>query len=111
MIDRLTSDPFVAPQSSLTVTVTGETREHAHIRCAGEIDQFTAPRLADALAAAVPGRRLVEVDLSDVTFMDSSGINTLVQHRRPGCDLIVVDVPPRIRRVLEMTGVDQLFCR
>ncbi len=66
--------------------------------------------LAAALAAAVPGRRRVEVDLAGVTFMDSSGINTLVQHRKPGCDLVLVEVPARVRRVLEITALDHLFC-
>ncbi|GGQ68464.1 STAS domain-containing protein [Couchioplanes azureus] len=111
MIDRLTSDPLVALQTPLTVTTTVETGEYARLRCAGEIDQSSAPAFAAALDAAVPGRRLVEVDLSAVTFMDSSGINTLVRHRRDGCELVVVEVPPNIRRVLEITALDQIFCR
>ncbi|OJF12211.1 hypothetical protein BG844_21900 [Couchioplanes caeruleus subsp. caeruleus] len=95
----------------MTVTTTAETSERARLRCAGEIDQSSAPRFAAALDATMPGRRRVEVDLSGVTFMDSSGVNALVQHHREGCELVVVDVPPNIRRVLEITGLDGIFCR
>ena len=102
---------LVAPETLLTVLTATETDDYALLCCAGEIDQATAPLFADALADAVPGRHRVEVDLAGVTFMDSSGINALVQHRRPGCDLVVTHVPPHIRRVLDITGLTPLLCR
>ncbi|MFI7603396.1 STAS domain-containing protein [Actinoplanes sp. NPDC049681] len=110
MTERLTGEPLVVPETELSVATVGETADYLRLRCAGEIDQSTAGLFADALAAAVPGRRRVEVDLGAVTFMDSSGINALVQHRDPGCELVLVEVPPRIRRVLEITALDRIFC-
>ncbi|MFI5494548.1 STAS domain-containing protein [Actinoplanes sp. NPDC051859] len=111
MTDRRTGDPLVASQTPLTVTTARETDDYVRLRCVGEIDQSSVPCFAAALDAALPGRRLVEVDLSQVTFMDSSGINTLVKHRVEGCELVVVDVPRHIRRILEITGLHQIFCR
>ena len=110
MTDSITSR-LVAPEDQLTVTTARATCDYACLRCEGEIDQATAPAFADALADAVPGRRRVEVDVSKVSFMDSSGINALVQHLTPGCELLVTNVPPHIRRVLDITGLTAIFCR
>ncbi|MFB7938856.1 STAS domain-containing protein [Streptomyces sp. NPDC127049] len=47
------------------------------VRLAGEIDHVTGGTLRDALR--VPGRRpRIVADLSQVSFMDSSGINVLI---------------------------------
>ncbi|MGA5301033.1 STAS domain-containing protein [Nucisporomicrobium flavum] len=110
MADRLTREPLTVPEQLLTVGLVQATDDYACLCCAGEIDQATAPVFADALADAVPGRSRVEVDLTKVTFLDSSGINALVQHRRPSCALVVVNVPPHIRRVFDITGLSEIFC-
>ncbi|MEV8509833.1 STAS domain-containing protein [Actinoplanes sp. NPDC051475] len=110
MPERLTGEPLVVPETELSVATVEQTADYLRLRCVGEIDQSTAGLFAEALAAAVPGRRRVEVDLSKVTFMDSSGINALVQQRTPECELVLIKVPPRIRRVLEITALDHIFC-
>ncbi|UQU64381.1 STAS domain-containing protein [Couchioplanes caeruleus] len=110
MADRLTHEPLTTPEHLLTVTTAGVTDDYARLRCVGEIDQATAPLFAAALAEAVPGRHRVEADLAEVSFMDSSGINALVQHRVPGCDLVVTNVPPHIRRVFDITGLTPILC-
>ena len=49
----------------------------------GEIDAMTAPRLGSRLfGLADEGKRGVVVDLSDVTFMDSTGIGVLLNALR-----------------------------
>jgi anti-sigma B factor antagonist len=52
------------------------------IEAAGEIDMATASRLTEAVEAATDPCRRVVVDLSAVTFLDSSGLNALVVCRR-----------------------------
>jgi anti-sigma B factor antagonist len=50
----------------------------------GEVDSTTAPGLRDCLLDALsrPGSAPVEVDLSQVTFLDSAGLSALaVAHR------------------------------
>ena len=52
------------------------------------------------------------VDLSGVTFMDSTGINALVaaHHRMPqDGELRVVGLRSNVQRVFEITGLDVLF--
>ena len=60
-------------------------------------------------ALAAPGVERVLVDLSQVTFLDSTGINTLVQgHQRAGdqnVNLQVVNPSKMALRVLNLTGV------
>lgn len=77
----------------------------------GEVDVFTAPDLdteLDALIAA-GGARLV-VDLSDVAFLDSTGLGVLVKAlkhaREAGGWLHLVVTSDRIRKIFEITGLD-----
>ena len=76
----------------------------------GEIDAATAPRLASRLfGLADEGKRGVVVDLSEVTFMDSTGIGVLlnaVSHfeaRHAG--LVLVCDSDLVLRPFQLTGV------
>ncbi len=66
--------------------------------------------MEEALDAALP-RKLV-LDLSGVTFMDSSGIAVILRARQKmqllDGGLLVRGVPPQARRVLEAAGVNRL---
>lgn len=74
----------------------------------GEIDMATAPDLARAIESGVDDADRVVVDLSRVTFLDSSALNALVHSQR---NLAQNDVAFRIvspadravRNVLEIT--------
>jgi anti-anti-sigma factor len=78
---------------------------------AGEVDMVGVPSLVEAIRTAItrPGAALVEIDLTDVTFLDSAGIAALVQGRGvadgAGVRLRVVAADGMVRRVLEVTGV------
>jgi anti-sigma B factor antagonist len=80
------------------------------IRVGGELDLATVPALADELDAAVngPASRVV-VDMSDLEFIDSTGIAVLVRAMgREGGSSRLRFVPsraPGVIRTLEMTGV------
>ena len=83
----------------------------------GEIDVATAGMLRSALEEALEsGRRDIWVDLSEVTFMDSSGLKMLAQadHDVAGHNgrLTVICPTGPVRRTLELTGlVDELGVR
>lgn len=84
------------------------------LTAAGEIDTLTVPRLADALDRLVTGDDPVLVaDLSEVSFLASSGLAALIQaaHRAAdsGRTLRLVVANRAVRRPLEITGTDQLF--
>ena len=83
------------------------------VSVAGEVDLSTSPPLREALEQAVAQGPNVVVDLSGVTFLDSTGLGDLVRARESalslGGHLQLVLTQPRIRRVLEITGLDAVF--
>jgi anti-anti-sigma factor len=84
------------------------------IAASGEIDMATAGLLAGSVEDAIGrGAADVWVDLSQVRFMDSSGVHVLVDARARAADLNrrlrVICPPGEPRRVLELTGVSALF--
>jgi anti-sigma B factor antagonist len=80
----------------------------------GEIEFATAPKLRATLVdlAQADGAAVV-LDLRDVSFLDSAGISLLIQAKKRlanGGGTLALRAPrPNVRRVLEMSGVDELF--
>jgi anti-sigma B factor antagonist len=83
----------------------------ATVAAAGDLDLAAAPTVDAAIEAAVrtAGTDAVIVDLSDVSFLDSSGISALLRGRRlaDGAHLgyRVVGAQGLVLTVLELTGV------
>lgn len=82
---------------------------------AGEIDIAAAPPLRAAAIDALEqssGDELI-LDLSRVTFMDSSGIGALVAIRNAASAkdqaVRIVDPSPAVRRMLELTALTAVF--
>ncbi len=76
----------------------------------GEIDALTAPALGRRILSLVEeGRKRLVVDLSEVPFMDSTGLGVLVnglrQLGRRNGKLVVVCPTERIKRPFEITGL------
>jgi anti-sigma B factor antagonist len=79
----------------------------------GELDLATAPELEDQVLEAVrSGGATVVLDLRELTFMDSTGVRTIVAAHQiaeeTGHELRVVR-PPRdsaVSRVIEISGID-----
>jgi anti-sigma B factor antagonist len=80
----------------------------------GEIDLFTAPefkqRISDAIDA---GRRLVVVDLSGATFIDSSSLGVLISsHKRlrmHGGRLVIATDVRAVLNTFAITGLDSVL--
>jgi anti-sigma B factor antagonist/stage II sporulation protein AA (anti-sigma F factor antagonist) len=69
----------------------------------GELDISTVPAL-EAWLAQLDGE-LTEVDLSGVTFFDSSALRTFLVARRDNARLRVINPSERVVKVLEITGM------
>lgn len=84
--------------------------DRAIVGVRGDIDIATAPDLRRRILAVLvlPLRGLV-LDLSYVSFMDSSGVGVLVEAhnaaRELNTEFRLTSVPRHVRRVLEVTGV------
>jgi anti-sigma B factor antagonist len=91
----------------------GSSASEIVVRVTGEIDMAAVPVVSAALEPhlerAVPGTKL-SVDLSGVTFMSLHGVNLLLEAadsaRSRGAALRVVGCPPRLMRLLVLTGMD-----
>lgn len=87
---------------------------------AGEVDLHTAPRLRAVLddvtdSAGSPGHTQADVvvDLTQVGFIDSTGLGELVgAHKalvRRSATLHLAVTSERIRRLLSLTGLDEML--
>jgi anti-sigma B factor antagonist len=79
------------------------------LRLAGELDLYTAPRLRDHLPAVLADDGDVAVDLSSLSFIDSTGLGDITRiHRQLEAQdrrLILRSPTPVVLRVLEITGL------
>lgn len=80
----------------------------------GRIDATVAPDIEQELLGLISSgsRRLVTV-LSDVTFISSAGLRSLVaalkQAKREKGDLRLADMGDRVKEVFEITGLSTVF--
>jgi anti-sigma B factor antagonist len=84
------------------------------VNAAGEIDLYTAPRFAEALEAAAEAAPSVVVDLTEVTFMDSTGLRCLLRARARaaeggGAISLTVATGSPVARLLDIAGVTEMF--
>jgi anti-sigma B factor antagonist len=80
----------------------------------GEVDISTAPKLLEAMGAALDSGDTVVLDLAAMTFIDSQGLKVLIAaHTRAQegrLRRVVLRSPqPQARQVLEVTGLDRLL--
>jgi anti-sigma B factor antagonist len=84
------------------------------VELTGEVDIYTAPRFKDDLVALIDdGATQVVVDLSQVTFIDSTALGVLIGgvkrlHEVGGTMRVVVATRP-VERILSITGLDTVL--
>lgn len=99
----------------MDLTVTRRQHEGRTIlHVVGEIDVSTAPRLRDELSRVISeGSHDLIVDLSDVPFLDSTGLGVLVGRlkavRLLDGDLVLTGAQERTLRNFHITGLDKVF--
>ncbi|MGW1763811.1 anti-sigma factor antagonist [Streptomyces sp. NPDC002073] len=107
--------PAIRPPGPALLTVLVETRkDRALARVAGEIDLDQAEDLHQDLSAALDAARTgLDLDLSDVTFCDASGLRVLLDMDAlaagTGKTLVLTALGPRVSRLLELTDTLHLF--
>jgi anti-anti-sigma factor len=81
----------------------------SYLRIAGEIDMATVPQLETAVGRARSHSQAVVIDLSEVTFIDSTGVSFILrmdaESRADGFSLLLVPGPPAVQRVFELVGI------
>jgi anti-sigma B factor antagonist len=84
------------------------------VAAGGELDLFTSDRLREKLADVLElGGRRILVDLTGVSFIDSTALGVLVGTaktlRSSGGQMVLVADDPRVTRVIELTGLAGIF--
>jgi anti-sigma B factor antagonist len=83
------------------------------VAVSGEVDVYAAPALREGLAELLDEGKSVIVDLTDVGFLDSTGLGALVAARTAaaehGSSLPLVCTHQRILKLFTITGLDGVF--
>ena len=85
------------------------------IAVADDLDRSSAPSMERAVIQVLREHRpdQLELDLTDVAFVDAGGIRALLQCRSDaqqlGCRLTLTHVQPWVYRILEIAGLPNLF--
>jgi len=81
----------------------------------GKVDLFSSPGMRSTILEAIQGKGIVQVavNLSEVTYVDSSGIATLVEAlqlaRSKRCRFVLFGLRQAAREVLELARLDKIF--
>ena len=80
----------------------------------GRLNMVAAPRLRTAVDESVAAQRpRIVVDLSGVSFIDSSGLGALVaglkKARQASGDLRITGLTPQVETVLKLTNLDRVL--
>jgi anti-sigma B factor antagonist len=105
MSEATAAQPFtlVIEQSATTATVF----------CQGRLVAGVTDQLYDPVKKLLPEVKTLILDLGEVTYMDSMGLGTLVRlyasSKSAGCSLELVHLGKRVRELLGVTGLLNVF--
>jgi len=92
---------------------TEKTETETIFHCAGRITSSTSSLLQSTIQTVIPEKKTIVLDLSKVTYMDSSGLGALVRvwvsAKREGCELKLVSLGQRVRELLHLTGLEKVL--
>ncbi len=92
---------------------TGAREQAAELAMTGELDLLVAPELYQRGAHALEEHHSLILDLSGVTFCDSSGFNALIRLRRraeeAGGRLLLAAPPRQVELLLALSGAQALL--
>ena len=99
---------------NLTMTSRNPSETICILDIVGEVDVYTSPQLKhDLVQMAESGVKQVVVNLSQVEYLDSTGLGVLIgglkRMREAGGNLSLVGPGMRIQRIFEITGLNKIF--
>jgi anti-anti-sigma factor len=87
----------------------------ATVRVAGDFDAARTKDVREAILAAEVGSQTLVLDLSNVTFIDSSGLGVIAaaaaRAERDGKSFGLCDPAPAVEHTLMMFGLDSMIVR
>ncbi len=91
-----------------------ETGPITTILCHGKLVSETSAQVKEVVKPLIPLGGHIVLDLTDVSYLDSSGLGTLVGLKvsalKEGyCKLELVNLSPRVKELLRLSNLTQLF--
>jgi anti-sigma B factor antagonist len=92
---------------------TEKTSKGTVIHCTGRIVSATTEQLQNAVRGLIPDNKWLVLDLTNASYVDSSGLGTLVglyvSCKRGGCELKLVNLTQRLKDLFRMTNLASIF--
>jgi len=108
----MATNPSNVPSSHLKLDV--HTAEGATVvRLSGKLTREATTAFKEQVKVLIPQTKRLVLDLSDVAYMDSSGLGAVVgvyvSAKKAGCDLQLINLSKRVRELLGMTHLLSVF--
>jgi anti-anti-sigma factor len=106
----MAANPLPLPELTLE---TVRTPEEIIIRCTGRITSGTSALLQSTVRSLIPETNCVVLDLTDVSYMDSSGLGAIIgvylSAKRQHCGLKLIKMNQRLQELFRITKLAAVF--
>lgn len=107
----MAANPVVRPAELTLESERGESE--TTVRATGRITSATSATLENSLRELVSGNVRVVLDLTNVDYIDSSGLGALVSvymhAKRANCDLEIANPRSRVKDLFSRSGLGSVF--
>jgi len=84
------------------------------IELAGEVDIYTAGQLKEAFIKIIEEKKeSIRIDAEKLEYIDSTGLGVLIgalkRLRQDNKNIIIFNIKPSIKKLLNITGLDKIF--
>ncbi|HXX16255.1 MAG TPA: STAS domain-containing protein [Candidatus Eremiobacteraceae bacterium] len=101
-----------APAHELALE-THHTEGETTVVCVGKIISNTTPLLVSTVQPLIPGTKRLVLDLTNVSYVDSSGIGALVRlwvsTKKADCEFRVINLNERIKDLLRISNLSKIL--
>jgi anti-anti-sigma factor len=106
------TNPAEQPATGLKLRISRQ-EDAALVVCTGRLTADVKEEFKAEIGALIPQAKRVVLDLSSVTYMDSSGLGAVVSlyvtAKRVGVELQLINLSQRVRELLGMTNLLSVF--
>src|SRR5271169_6420596 len=106
----MAANPIPIPELNLE---TVRTPEETIVRCTGKMTSGTTALLQTTVRRLIPETKCVVLDLTDVSYMDSSGLGAIVglylSAKRQDCRLKLINLNQRLQELFRLTKLAAVF--